>query len=45
MTCLLNIEAIKLRKPIVQTLEYHGSEEFLCYTHALSEAKVSLTER
>ena len=28
----------------MQTLEYHGSEVFLCYTHAPSEAKVSLTE-
>ena len=27
----------------MQTLEYHGSEVFLCYTHAPSEAKVSLT--
>ena len=28
----------------MQTLEYHGSEVFLCYTHAPSEAKVSQTE-
>ena len=28
----------------MQTLEYHGSEVFSCYTHAPSEAKVSLTE-
>ena len=28
----------------MQTLEYHGSEVFLCYAHAPSEAKVSLTE-
>ena len=28
----------------MQTLEYHRSEVFLCYTHAPSEAKVSLTE-
>ena len=28
----------------MQTLEYHGSEVLLCYTHALSEAKVLLTE-
>ena len=41
---LLNLVAIKLRKPNVQTLEYHGNEVFLCYTHAPPEAKVSLTE-
>ena len=28
----------------MQTLEYHGSEVFLCYTYAPSGAKVSLTE-
>ena len=28
----------------MQTLEYHGSEVFLYYTHTPSEAKVSLTE-
>ena len=28
----------------MQTLEYHGSEVLLCYTHAPSEAKVLLTE-
>ena len=28
----------------MQTLEYHGGEVFLCYTHTPSEAKVSLTE-
>ena len=28
----------------MQTLEYHESEVFLCYTYAPSEAKVSLTE-
>ena len=28
----------------MQTLEYHGNEVFLCYTHAPPEAKVSLTE-
>ena len=28
----------------MQTLEYHGSKVFLCYTHAPSEVKVSLTE-
>ena len=28
----------------MQTLEYHGSEVFLCNTHAPSEAKVSPTE-
>ena len=28
----------------MQTLEYHGNEVFLCYTHAPSEAKVSPTE-
>ena len=28
----------------MQPLEYRGSEVFLCYTHAPSEAKVSLTE-
>ena len=28
----------------MQTLEYRGSVVFLCYTHAPSEAKVSLTE-
>ena len=28
----------------MQTLEYHGNEVFLCYMHAPSEAKVSLTE-
>ena len=41
---LLNLGAIKFRKPNVQTLEYHGNEVFLCYTHASPEAKVSLTE-
>ena len=35
---------IKERKPNMQTPECHGSEVFLCYTHAISEAKVSLTE-
>ena len=28
----------------MQTLEYHGNEVFLCYTHAAPKAKVSLTE-
>ena len=28
----------------MQTLEYHGSVVFLCYVHAASEAKISLTE-
>ena len=44
ISCLLNVGAIKLRKPSVQTLEYHGSEVILCYTPVPSEAKVSLTE-
>ena len=28
----------------MQTLEYHGNEVFLCYTHAPPEDKVSPTE-